>query len=459
MAASRSWWPSPTSPRAPRVAEHPDLLLQQAVDLGRLVRPHPGGGQLDGQRQAVEVGDERPHRVVVGRGVEVLAHGGRPLDEQGDGVLVGQGGQVEEVLVGDPEPLPAGDEHRGLRAAVPQRGGHRGGIGQDVVAAVEHHEGPSLAERADHRVERRAAVGDRGAEQVGEPAGHPVDAGRPGRQRGQRAEPHPAGPVVAVVAGELHGEAALAAPGRARDRDRAVGPHELVEAPALHGSSQQATRRGGHAPAGVVLGAQRREAGGEVGGEDLVDVLGLHEVAQPVLAEVEERDVGGEVVGHQVRSGAAHHDLAAVGDVVEASRAVHGGPEPVAVALLGLAAVEPHPHPERADAPVARGEGPLGGHRGGHAGAGLLEHGGHAVAAELEDGAVVVGDHLRQQLVVLGQVVAHGGGRALPEPRAALDVREQERPGGVHRRLPHGPSLARRGSGWRRLRQRASPRR
>ena len=192
-------------------AQHPDLLLQEAVDLGRLVRPDPGGGQLDGQRQAVEVGDERPHGVVVGGRVEVLPHRRRPLEEQGDGVLVGQGGQVEQVLVGDPEPLSAGDEHRGLRAAVPQRVGHRGGVGQDVVAAVEHHEGPPLAQRADHRVERRAAVGDRGPEQVGQPAGHPVDAGRPGRERGQRAEPHPAGPVVAVVAGELHGEAALAA--------------------------------------------------------------------------------------------------------------------------------------------------------------------------------------------------------------------------------------------------------
>ena len=213
------------------------------------------------------------------------------------------------------------------------------------------------------------------------------------------------------------------------------------------GASEQATRRAGHAAARVVLGAQRREAGGEVGRQDLVDVLGLDEVAQPVLAEVEERDAGGEVVGHQVGGGAAHHDLAAVGDVVEAGGAVHGGPEPVAVALLGLAAVQPHPDPER----VRPASGSLPRERWAATAAATPAPGSSNTAAtpsprNLNTAPSWSGDHLRQEPVVLGQVVAHRGGRGLPEPRAALDVREQERPGGVHRRLLHGPSLARRGS-------------
>ena len=31
-------------------AQHPDLLLEQPVDLGGLVGADPGGGQLDGER-------------------------------------------------------------------------------------------------------------------------------------------------------------------------------------------------------------------------------------------------------------------------------------------------------------------------------------------------------------------------------------------------------------------------
>ena len=73
---------------------------------------------------------------------------------------------------------------------------------------------------------------------------------------------------------------------------------------------------------------------------DLEEVHRALEVAQAVLAEVDEV----EVVAHELLDDARAHHLPAVADRHHAGGAVHLGAEPVAVAFGGLAGVHAHPH-------------------------------------------------------------------------------------------------------------------
>ena len=85
-----------------------------------------------------------------------------------------------------------------------------------------------------------------------------------------------------------------------------------------------------------------RELVGKSGDPDLEDTLGTIEVAESVIAEVDEIDVGGEVVAHELFGCARHDDLATVRRAHQPSRAVERRPVVVAVAQLGFAGVHTH---------------------------------------------------------------------------------------------------------------------
>ena len=88
---------------------------------------------------------------------------------------------------------------------------------------------------------------------------------------------------------------------------------------------------------------------GSAGCVHLEDVLGPCEVAQAVLAEVLQRDAGGQCVLEELRGGLRDEDLTAVGAGHEPRGAVHRWPVVVAVAQLGLAGVQAHAHAQLAE--------------------------------------------------------------------------------------------------------------
>lgn len=104
-------------------------------------------------------------------------------------------------------------------------------------------------------------------------------------------------------------------------------------------------------------GDQRRRDVGQVRRDDLVDVLGVCQVLEAVLAEVAQAHAIGEPVAQQLLRGERDEDLAAVADGLQARAAVERRAEVVAVALFGGAGVQAHAHGERREVGIARGEG------------------------------------------------------------------------------------------------------
>ena len=93
--------------------------------------------------------------------------------------------------------------------------------------------------------------------------------------------------------------------------------------------------------------ARGNDVVGQPGPHELEDALGPSEVAQAVLAEIDEAQTVGERVARQLLGRERHHDLAAVRRRHQARGAVHRGAVVVAVAQLGLTGVHADPHPQR----------------------------------------------------------------------------------------------------------------
>ena len=174
------------------------------------------------------------------------------------------------------------------------------------------------------------------------------------------------------------------------------------------------------------------------GGDDLEDALRAREIGQPVLAEVEERDLVGQGVAHDLLGGVRHHHLFAVGGGHDPGGPVGRGAVVVAVAGDRVTGVEAHPHPQPArHGPRLGDERPLGGERGVEGVAGGDEDRVEAVAGGLDHPAAVPDHRVPQDAVVALERVRHGARVLLPEPRGTLEIGEQERHRS-RRQLRHG---------------------
>ena len=161
---------------------------------------------------------------------------------------------------------------------------------------------------------------------------------------------------------------------------------------------------------------------------DLEHPLGPGEVAQVVLAEIDELDAGKELVAHELRGQSRADDLAAVRRRHQARGTVEGRAEVVAVADLGRPGVQADPHPQRSGVgPRLGGQCPLQLDRRGHRRRRGRERREATVAGRLDDGAAVGADHVAEDLVVARQRRLHRVGVLLPEPRRPFEVGEHER--------------------------------
>ena len=178
---------------------------------------------------------------------------------------------------------------------------------------------------------------------------------------------------------------------------------------------------------------------------DLVDPLGIGQVAQPDRAQVPQRNIAGQAVAHEVRNGLRQHDLAAVRGAHDPRRAVDRAAEIVVVTTLDDACVHPAAYAQR-DA-FGRGgvvENLLQLDRCAHRVERVLERRVQAVARHLDHRAAVALDRPAREGVVPGQRVGHPAGFLLPEAAAALDIGEEKGGDGrrVHARAPKSCSQA-----------------
>jgi hypothetical protein len=229
-----------------------------------LERVQTGGGQLDGQRQAVEAADDvDDRRQLARRGLEAWRHGAGAVDEQLDGrTAVGgrrQGRNPVHLLAGDAQPFLARRHDADVRAAgehVVDQLGHRV---ENVFAVVEEERELGVAEH------RRDACSEPsgGTTFDRQRRGDGVDGRFVGR-RGELAHHHrSARPRREQSVSELDEQPRLADPARADERDEAVLADRRDQLSDEHVAPDQ--RRHGNGEAGHRRPHLRRRAAKQLG--------------------------------------------------------------------------------------------------------------------------------------------------------------------------------------------------
>ncbi len=253
-------------------------------DRRRGEQPRAGGGELDGERQAVEPPADLGDRGIAG--VDVAG----PADEQRGGGLGGERGQRDLVLARQAKGRLAGDEHRDGGLAREQRGHRRRGV-HELLEVVQHHE--RLALHLQLLLEALAAV-----------------------DGGQRHEPRAVAEVAGQPVRQLERQPRLADAARAHDRheaDRGVADQrrELGElglaADQARGERRQRRRGGGRLGGGALGGLER----GVLGEDRRLQPLQLGARLEPQL--VDQRGAGAAVgverVGLAARAVEGEHEV------------------------------------------------------------------------------------------------------------------------------------------------------
>ena len=227
--------------------------------------------------------------------------------------------------------------------------------------------------------------------------------------------------------GRLEHQARLARAAHADERDQAMDAAQSVELRDLPFAAEE----GGHLDrqgARDRQGTQWWEVPCEPGRGELVDPLGPCDVAQDVVAAIDQLRLIVELIDEQRRRDARHEDLPTVPDRQQAGHSVEGRPEEIVVARLGRPGVDGHPDSDRDTGhDLERSETALavdGSTRGVR---GIGERREHPVTRGLHHRAVMLDDGVAEGGIVALQDHRHRLAVLLPQPGAPLDVGHQER--------------------------------
>ena len=209
---------------APARRQHVEVAPDRLGQLGERHRAQPGGGHLEGERQAVDATDELGHEMPVERAVERAGRRRRgALAEQLDGRRVGPGGRQRGRARGRARRrAPAA---RGSSPARRSRSPLRRSCGtisasgvEDVLAVVEHEQGVDGAGRLEQRPLRAGAAG-RGRAAIVDTTPAASSTRASSTTGAPRSYP------LRDLAGDVGGQARLADAAGPDERDEAGGAH------------------------------------------------------------------------------------------------------------------------------------------------------------------------------------------------------------------------------------------
>ena len=211
----------PGDRRAGCRGEQVERPVEPARDLADADVAGPRGGQLDGQRKAVQpaadVGDRAvPHEVAVGR-----RHPDRPgaFREERHRGREREGENGEQHLALDGETLPAGRDDVQAGGEVQQVRHERCDLLDQVLAVVQHHRGPSTGQEPA-RPSRRSSP-SRASTASSKPRAWPTACPTPPGVTGvSSTQPTPPVQAWSSTICDLDGEAGLAHAARADQRDQ-----------------------------------------------------------------------------------------------------------------------------------------------------------------------------------------------------------------------------------------------
>ncbi len=235
-------------------------MLQAGEEGGGGQVGHPGGGQLNRQRQPVQSADDLGdgRGVLVGEG-EVGLDGLGALDEEADGVdpgqLLGQqrrigqrqGRHGHDPLGREAQRLPAGGQDRDPGAGGQQPRDERGRL-QEVLEVVQHQQQVPVPQSLCQPFGDRPVAGLPHAQRGGH---RRRDEARVGQRR-QVHEGGAVGDVGSDLLGDPDGQPRLTHPARAGQRDQpdAVSPEQVDGVRHLSVSADQRGQRDGQGRAG-----------------------------------------------------------------------------------------------------------------------------------------------------------------------------------------------------------------
>ena len=359
--------------------EQGKLVTESVQDGLRAQDPDPGGGQLDGQRQAVkldaDLGDRRCVLIVHG---EFGSDGHGSLDKEGHRLELGELLQVRKMprirqaerrdgilpFAVHPERTPARGEDRQVRGARQQVSDLRRGDG-DLLEVVEHQEERAVAEVLGQPL-------DRGGARIDEAYGL-SDGGQQELLACdwlQGDEVHAVREPVAGLGSDLEREPCLPRSSRPGQGDQSVRVHQYGHLVHLVLPAEEGGQLEGQVVGRGLERLRRREHRWQAVDHQLPQVLGSREILEPMLAEVREAHPGRQTAHREPLRGCRQQHLSAMPRCGHPSRAMDIETDVVVAAQHALAGMESHPNPDGGvRGPGLGGQRPLGGgHRADRAG-------------------------------------------------------------------------------------------
>ena len=402
----------PLDAAATSAGEEPEPFVEQPRDLARAHARDPRRGELDRQRDRVEPSTDL-HDLVGVRRVELQTRPGRfgAVHEQlhrftrRDRLQArlrrdAQRRHPQQPLAGHAERLPARRQHPHPRRGTQDRLGQRGRLVEQMLTVVQHDQRLFAREVVAHALGQRPPRAwlhrQRGDDHLREQVGVVG--------RGELTQPHTIGEPGQHFRSDLEREARLAHtadPGQRHEprlgeclrhpRDVVVAAHERRQ---LH---RQVPRERVERP-------HTREVARQLRMHDLEHHLGATQVAQTLLAEIDQRAPLGQRVAREVRGRTRTQHLTAVTRAHDPRRPIQRRAVVVPVPLLALTGVHTHPHPQRPGLlPRLRAQRALRLDRRAQRVPHAREHRVHTITGRLDHVTVVRLDRRAQQLVVTRQ--------------------------------------------------------
>ena len=293
-----------------------------------------------------------------------------------------------------------------------------------MLAVVEHDEHAGGAERPRCRVDGSFPGDGLSAQGDDERFTHRAWVAH----RGQVDETDAVAEWPARRSRDSHGEACLADACRAPERHEPMGTEPTLDLPDQLIPADQLGLVGRQIVDPAIVRPKWREVGAQLVRDDGVHGDRLVEPADQVATEVDELGSPTQAAGALGRRVAGEQDLTAVPRRLQPRGQVRRSSDDVAVGQFARAGVETDPHVQLADPrPGARCHKPLDLDRRFDGRDSVGENGEDAIARRLDHRSAMTADGRADQLVVLGDDDLHLVGMALPQPRAVLDVGEQDR--------------------------------
>ncbi len=391
--------------------EQRGLVVEPGDELGERERPQPGGGQLDGERDAVEpvadAVDGRPWR-----GDGSTGGGTGALGEERRGVVAAQPGDPPDLFASNLQRLPAGGEDPSGGARPEQPAHEYSDVVEQVLAVVEHEE----KGRRPHQVGDAAHGGEVRTQGLADGGGDQTALGHVG-QLDDRHHVDVVGP-----SGGLERQAGLAGPAGARHRHQTVDVQLLEQVAELALPTHEGGQWGGH-PAGDGR-PERREVSVKAVGHELPDAGRAVHVTELVTPEVPKR---GAAVAHGRPGVVRDEDLAAVPCVAQAGSDVEGHTDRAGGSVFDRPGVDGHACPQwHLVLPLLGGQAPLRIRCRQYRLEGARKDGGDTVTLGSHLAAAVGGDRCAHGPEMPGQGLAVAVAEAAEVPRGVLDVGQQE---------------------------------